>query len=80
MTAPRIIFKVAQLSQFSDKRAALGATEMKALAKELERQGDIALSQQLGLSRQTLARAVAGMRLYSKTLAVLGAYLSQRAA
>jgi hypothetical protein len=61
-------------------RYPLSDVHLARLAVALERQGDVALAQQLHLSRQTLARAVAGMRLNSTSRAVLESYLAHAAA
>jgi hypothetical protein len=66
------------MSHRTEKRQALSAPQQMQLATVLERTGDVALSQQLHLARQTLARAVAGFPLNSESRHVLQSYLDTR--
>lgn len=67
------------MSHSTDKRQALSTPHQKQLTTVLERMGDVELSRQLGLARQTLARAVAGFPLNGPSRVVLLGYLSNRA-
>jgi hypothetical protein len=64
----------------TEKRHSLCGAHVAQLAVVLDRMGDVALANELRISRQTIARAVAGMRLNSTSRAVLESYLGSIAA
>jgi hypothetical protein len=76
---PTTTLRNCQMSH-TEKRHSLCGAHQARLAVVLERQADVALAQQLRISRQTIARAVAGMRLNSTSRAVLESYLGSIAA
>jgi hypothetical protein len=67
-----------QLMSFSanSKKSHLTTADQAALMRLIEQRGDHALSVEIGVARQTLARAAAGLRVYGRTLETLRAYLA----
>jgi hypothetical protein len=64
------------MSHKSEKRLALTRVEQAQLTSAWENQGDVLLAQQVGVARQTLARAVAGMKLNTVSREALQTYLA----
>jgi hypothetical protein len=57
------------------KRRRLTTAEQQRLTTLIEARGEVALATELGITRQTLGRAAAGLALYTATFAVLSSYL-----
>lgn len=58
------------------KVASLSEADQAELARRIEHFGEHAVAEQAGLARQTIARAVAGLRLYTAARQALRAYLA----